>query len=77
MMLKRSRTLNLKPSGKVILGTWSRKLLRYTSCKSDGLRVDWMEQHHVILRNVIMSYPLPHYKVALVDHFGKVNVTWL
>ena len=77
MMLRRSRTLYLKPSGKVILGTWSRKLLYYPSCKSDGLRVDWMERHHVILRNVIMSYPLPHCKVALVDLFGKMNVTGL
>ena len=67
---------NLKPSGKVMT-LKSSALMVYFMKRSGGIRVDWMEQHHVILRNVIMSYPLPHYKVALVDHFGKVNVTWL
>ena len=44
---------------------------------NDGLRVDRLERHHIILRKVMMSYP-PHYlKVALVDLFGRVNVIGL
>ena len=45
--------------------------------KDDGLRVDWIEQHHIILRKIMMSYICRQCKVALVNLFGRVNVIGL
>ena len=42
--------------------------------KDDGLRVDYLKRHHIIHREVMMSYVCRHYKVALGDIFGRVNV---
>ena len=41
---------------------------------NDGLKVDWLERHHIILRKVIKSYLCLHYKVSLGGLFGRVNV---
>ena len=45
--------------------------------KDDGLRVDWLERHHIILREVMMNYLCIHCKEALVDLFGRWNVIGL
>ena len=42
--------------------------------KDDGLRFDYLKRHHIIHREVMMSYLCRHYKVALVDIFWRVNV---
>ena len=45
--------------------------------KDYGIRVEWIERHLIILRKVLMSYRCRHFKVALVDLFGRVNVIGL
>ena len=55
MMLRRSCTWNLKPSDKVmnIEIEISNGILHVMN---DGLKFDWMERLHIILRKFIMSY---------------------
>ena len=63
---------NLKPSGKVMnIAVQSRNCILLVI--NGGLRVDWLEQHHIIHRKLRMSYLCLHYKVSLVDLFGRVN----
>ena len=45
--------------------------------RNDGLRVGLLEHYHIILSKVIMSYLCRHFKVALGDLFGRVNVIGL
>ena len=76
MMLKRSCTWNLKHRCKVMnFEVESRNGI--FNVKYDRLRVDWMEQNHIILRKVMMSYLGRHCKVALEDLFGRVYVIGL
>ena len=59
MMLRRSCTWNLKSSGKVMnLDVESRNGILLVV--NDGLRVDWLERHHIILGKVMMSYLSRH-----------------
>ena len=44
---------------------------------NDGLKVNWMEQHHIILQKVVMSYLCHHFKVAIEDLFDRLNVIGL
>ena len=76
MKLERSCKWNLKPSGKVMnFKVDSRNGILHL--KDDGLRVYWIEQHHIILRKVMMIYLCRHCMVDLVDLFGRVNVIGL
>ena len=54
-MIRRLCTWILNPSGKVMnFEVESRNGI--FNVKYDRLRVDWMEQNHIILRKVMMSY---------------------
>ena len=55
MMLRRSCTWNLKPSGK-FMNVEVEDPNGIFHVKDDGHRVDWLERHHSILRNAIMRY---------------------
>ena len=76
MMLRRSCTWNLKPSDKFmnIEVEISNGILHVMN---DGLKFDWMERLHIILRKFIMSYLCRHCKVALEDLFSWVNIIGL
>ena len=76
MMLRRSCTWNLKPSGKVMNIDVESRNVTFTYSVG-GLRVDWLERHHIILRKVIMSYHCLHCNVALLELLDRVNVIGL
>ena len=51
--------------------------IRILHVKDELLRVDWVEQYHIIHTKIMMSYLSHHCWVALVDLFGMVNVVGL
>ena len=51
-----------------------RAVMVYFMKRNGGLRADWVERHHIIIRNIMMSYLCHHCKVALLDLFGMVNM---
>ena len=76
MILRRSFMWNLEPSGKVMnLDVESRNGILLVM--NYGLRVDWMEQHHIILRKVMVIYLCRYCEVALEYLFCRVNVIGL
>ena len=76
MMIRRSCPLSLKPSGKV-MNFEVKSFNGILHETNDELRVDWLERHHINLRKVMMRYIFFHFRVALVDLFGRVNVIGL
>ena len=76
MMLRRSCTWNLKPSG-MFMNFEIKSCNGILLVMNDGIRVDSPEKHHIILRNFIMMYLCPHCKVALEDLCDRVNVIGL
>ena len=76
MVLGRSCTWKLKPSGKVmnLEVEIHNGILHVTN---DGLKFDWMEQHHIILRKVMVIYLCRYCEVALEYLFCRVNVIGL
>ena len=67
---------NLQPSGKV-MNIEVECFNGILHLMNDGLKVGQLEQHHIILTKVMMSYFHRHCKVDLGDLFGTVNLIGL
>ena len=50
------RVIYVEPFRLKVMISLKSKVVMYPSCVNDGLKVDWLERHEIILRKIIELY---------------------